>query len=106
MAASSVATSADTSDHIFAVDAAKGITFEMIGTGFTYNATSHLPLTGTLTENDILDTTDPTQTTQDHVLVNTNGWNISAAALFSNIGQYASLDPSTHASGLSGTGPG
>jgi Ca2+-binding RTX toxin-like protein len=100
MAASSLATSADTADHIFAVDAAKGITFEMIGTGFTYDPTSHLPLTGTITEIDILDTADPTQTTQDHVLVNTNGWNISASAFFGDIGQYKSSDPSTHASGL------
>ncbi len=37
LAASSLATSANTTDHIFAVDAAKGITFEMIGTGFTYS---------------------------------------------------------------------
>src|SRR5439155_3474623 len=87
MAASSLATSADTSDHIFAVDAARGITFEMIGTGFTYDATpQHLPLTGTITEIDILNTIDPTQTTQDHVLVNTNGWSIDAATFFSDIG--------------------
>ncbi len=89
MAASSLATSADTADHIFAVDAAKGITFEMIGTGFTYDPTSHLPLTGTITEIDILNTTDPTQTTQDHVLVNTNGWSINAGIFFSDIGSYA-----------------
>src|SRR5260370_35392125 len=88
MAASSLATSADTPDHIFAVDAPKGITFEMIGTGFTYDPTSHLPITGTITEIDILNTTDPTKTTQDHVLVNTNGWNINAASLFSAIGPY------------------
>jgi len=73
----------------------------MIGTGFTYDATpQHLPITGTITEIDILNTTDPTQTTQDHVLVNTNGWNISASAFFIDIGQYASLDPSTHTAGL------
>ena len=29
------------------------------------------------------------QTTQDHVLVNTNGWNIDAAAFFTDIGAYA-----------------
>jgi Ca2+-binding RTX toxin-like protein len=72
----------------------------MIGTGFTYDPTSHLPITGTITEIDILNTTDPTQTTQDHVLVNTNGWNINASAFFADIGQYASLNASTHASGL------
>jgi hypothetical protein len=90
MAASSLVASANTVDHIFAVDAAKGITFELIGTGFTYDASSHLPITGTITEIDILNTIDPTQATQDHVLVNTNGWNISASTFFSDIGQYAS----------------
>ena len=44
---------------------------------------------GTITEIDILNTTDPTQTTQDHVLVNTNGWNIDAATFFTDIGAYA-----------------
>ena len=44
---------------------------------------------GTITEIDILDTTDPTATTQDHVLVNTNGWNINASVFFSDIGSYA-----------------
>ena len=98
MAASSLATSANTTDHIFAVDAAKGITFEMIGSGFTYTAGNVTG--GTITEIDILNTTDPTQTTQDHVLVNTNGWNINATNFFSDISQYASLNPSTHNSGL------
>jgi len=93
MAASSLATSADTADHIFAVDAAKGITFEMIGTGFTYDPTSHLPITGTITEIDILNTTDPTQTTQDHVLVNTKGWNINAPAFFTDIATSSNNGP-------------
>jgi VCBS repeat-containing protein len=88
MAASSLVPAADTSTHMFAVDAAKGITFELVGTGFTYNATSHQPITGTITEIDILNTTDPTQTTQDHVLANTNGWNIAAASLFNAIATY------------------
>jgi VCBS repeat-containing protein len=98
MAASSLAPSADTVNHIFAVDAAKGITFELIGTGFTYDANSHLPLTGAITEIDILNTTDPTQTTQDHVLVNTNGWNIAAASLFNAIADYHT--DQTHTTGL------
>ena len=55
----------------------------MIGTGFTYDDTANLVTGGTITEIDILDTTDPTQTTQDHVLVNTNGWNINASAFCS-----------------------
>jgi Ca2+-binding RTX toxin-like protein len=85
--------------HVFAVDLAKGITFEMIGTGFTYDGTGDVN-GGTITEIDVLNTTDPTQTTQDHVLVNTNGWSISAGAFVSDISQYASLDPATHAAGL------
>jgi len=98
MAASSLGASTSPTDHIFAVDAAKGITFEMIGSGFTYGAGNVTG--GTIIEIDILNTTDPTQTTQDHVLVNTNGWNINASAFFTDIGQYASLSPSTHTSGL------
>ena len=43
----------------------------------------------TITEIHIFDTTDPTQITQDHVLVDTNGWNIDAAAFFTDIGAYA-----------------
>ena len=91
MAASNLATSTNTADHIFAVDAGKGITFEMIGSGFTYDAGTHNVTGGTITEIDVLNTTDPTQTTQDHVLVNTNGWNINAAAFFGDIGQYGEL---------------
>ena len=56
---------------------------------FTYDGTTHLVTGGTITEIDILNTTDPTQTTQDHVLVNTNGWTIDAATFFSDIGAYA-----------------
>jgi choice-of-anchor C domain-containing protein len=87
-----VQTAVNDSTHIFAVDATKGITFEMIGTGFTFDA-NHMPITGTITEIDILDSTDPTLATQDHVLVNTNGWTISAPALFHAVGEYASQNP-------------
>jgi Ca2+-binding RTX toxin-like protein len=87
LAASNPIQAANDSTHVFAVDSARGITFEMIGTGFTYSG--GLVNGGTITEIDILDTTDPTATTQDHVLVNTNGWNINAAAFFSDIGSYA-----------------
>ena len=99
MAASNPIQAANDASHIFAVDVAKGITFEMIGTGI-YDPVGHQTLSGIITEIDILNTTDPTQTTQDHVLVNTNGWNINAANFFSDIGQYASLTPATHNSGL------
>ena len=86
MAASNPIQAANDGTHVFAVDVAKGITFEMIGTGFTYSSGN--VITGTIKEIDILNTTDPTQTTQDHVLVNTNGWNIGAVSLFSAIGAY------------------
>jgi Ca2+-binding RTX toxin-like protein len=99
LAASNPVQSANNATHVFAVDLAKGITFEMIGTGFTYDGTGHVN-GGTITEIDILNTADPTQTTQDHVLVNTNGWSISASAFVGDINQYASLDPATHAAGL------
>jgi Ca2+-binding RTX toxin-like protein len=89
MAASNPLQSANNGTHLFAVDVAKGITFEMIGTGFTYDNTTQLVNGGIITEIDILDTTDPTKTTQDHVLVNTNGWNIDAASFFTAIGAYA-----------------
>jgi Ca2+-binding RTX toxin-like protein len=95
MAASSLATSAITTDHIFAVDVAKGITFEMIGTGFIYDSVAHHFTSGTITEIDILNTTDPTQATQDHVLVNTNGWNIDVVNFFSAIGAYAANNTNT-----------
>ncbi len=87
------------STHIFAVSGSK--TFELIGS-FSYagNDPVNGAATGTITEIDILNTTDPTQTTQDRVLVNTNGWNIDVATFFSGIGQYASSNPSTHAAGL------
>ena len=92
--------SSNTTTQMFLVDAAKGITFEFIGTGFTYDPTTYVPTAGTITEINILDTTDPTQTTQDHVLVNTNGWSISASALFTDIAQYASTSTFSHLSGL------
>jgi VCBS repeat-containing protein len=89
LAASNAHQTANDNTHIFAVDTTKGITFELIGTGFDLDPTSHLPTGGTITEIDILDTTDPTQTTQDHVLVNTNGWSISVTPFFNAIGLYA-----------------
>jgi Ca2+-binding RTX toxin-like protein len=81
--------SANDATHIFAVGAGK--IYELIGS-FTYGGD---PVTGavlsgsTITEIRIFDTTDATQITQDHVLVDTNGWNIDAAAFFTHIGEYA-----------------
>ncbi|UVO26369.1 cadherin-like domain-containing protein [Bradyrhizobium arachidis] len=97
--ASVIASSASTSDHIFLVDAAKGITFEMIGTGFTYNPDTHHVTGGTINEIDILDSADPTQTGQDHVLANSNGWGADAATLFSAINQANSPIAETSAFG-------
>jgi hypothetical protein len=48
----------NTDTHMFLVDAAKGIAFELIGTGFAYNG-NHLPSGGTITEIDILGTVQP-----------------------------------------------
>jgi Ca2+-binding RTX toxin-like protein len=89
MAASNPHQSANDATHIFAVTGSK--TFELIGS-FSYTANDPLngAATGTITEIDILDTTNPAQTTQDHVLVNTNGWNIDVAGFFTAIGAYAS----------------
>lgn len=88
LAASNPVQSQNDGSHIFAVDAAKGITFEMIGTGFSYDPDSGVFTHGTITEIDILNTSDPTATTQDHVLLNSDGWNIDPAALFSAVGAY------------------
>ncbi|WP_280705032.1 VCBS domain-containing protein [Bradyrhizobium sp. BR13661] len=99
MSVSTLATAANTIDHIFAVDSARGITFELIGSSFNYDSTTHKVTGGTITEIDILNGTDPAQTTQDHVLVNSNGWSINATNFFAALGQYGSLDPSTHATG-------
>jgi Ca2+-binding RTX toxin-like protein len=95
LAASNPLQSANDANHIFAVDAAKGITFEMIGTNI-YDTVTHQPVAGgVITEIDILNTTNPTQTMQDHVLVNTNGWSIDASVFFSAIGAYAANNNNT-----------
>ena len=82
------------SQHIFLVDTVKGITFEMVGSGLVYSS-GHFT-DGIITEIDILNTTDPSQTTQDHVLVNSNGWSIDPSGsngLFIAISAYQN-DPS------------
>lgn len=81
---------------VYAIDAAKGISFELIGTGIAIDAETHEWTAGAITEINILDTinpTDPAQRTQGHVLANTNGWNIDASALYDAIQSYASGDP-------------
>jgi Ca2+-binding RTX toxin-like protein len=86
---------------MFLVDAAKGITFELIGTDFAYNG-GHLPISGTIAEVNVLYTTnpaDPTELTQDHLLVNSDGWNLDAASLISYVGQYTQ---NPHGAGLDG----
>ena len=93
-----------TSTHIFAANLAKGIAFEMIGTGFTFNGPGGTVDGGTITEIDYLDTTnlaDPVAAAmQSHVLVNTNGWNISAPSMFNAIFEYQSATPAVHAQGI------
>lgn len=94
----------NTDTHMFLVDAARGITFELIGTGFAYNG-EHLATGGTITEIDILGTVlpdDPAQLTQDHVLVNSNGWSIAASSLVGYLGLYDSQSAELHNGGLSG----
>lgn len=99
LVASAIATSASTSEHIFLVDAAKGITFEMVGSGFTYDSITHHVTGGLVTEIDILDSADPAQTTQDQILANSNGWSIDAATLFNTLDQAQSADAQTSAAG-------
>ncbi|MGZ5834691.1 MAG: tandem-95 repeat protein [Xanthobacteraceae bacterium] len=105
MAVSAAQQTQNTTTHLFAVDAGKAITFEMIaanGSSFVLDA-NHLPTSGTIGEIDILDTTnlnDPTLLTQSHILVSTNGWIMPAASLFNAIGEYASANPATHTQGL------
>jgi Ca2+-binding RTX toxin-like protein len=92
MAASNPHQSANDATHIFAVSGSK--TFELIGS-FTYAGNDSLngTATGIITEINVLDTADPTQTTQDHVLVNTNGWSIDAASFFTAVDAYAANNP-------------
>ncbi|WP_291617741.1 FG-GAP-like repeat-containing protein [Bradyrhizobium sp.] len=85
LAAGVVDTQASTSDRIYVVDTARGVTYELIGTGIFAGGS---PAGATVTAINILDTTDPTKNTQDHVLVNTNGWGFTANDLFDAIAQF------------------
>ncbi|MDI1262056.1 MAG: calcium-binding protein [bacterium] len=92
MAAGVVSVAASDGDHIFVVNAAKGITFEIKGAGI-YDTVNHQATAGLIAEINILHTTNPAEITQDLVLVNTNGWNgagaiITAADLFDGIAAY------------------
>jgi VCBS repeat-containing protein len=83
--------------HAFVVNVDKGITFEMIGSGYTFD-----PATGSISniinEIDIFGTTDPAQATAAHLLVSTHGWNINVQGV---VGQSTSSDPAQ--SGGTGT---
>jgi Ca2+-binding RTX toxin-like protein len=83
-------------------NAASGMTFELIGTGFTYSG--GVPTAGTINEIHILDANpgDFTDlaTIHDHTLVDSDGGASRASSLFGAVGAYASSDPGTHASGL------
>ena len=85
LAASVIDTQASTSDRIYVVDTTKGITYELVGSGIFDGGS---PTGATIMAINVLDTTDTTKTTQDHVLVNTNGWSFSAADLFDAIALY------------------
>ena len=81
---------ANDSTHIFAVSGSK--TFELTGS-FTYaggDPVNGAVTGGTITGITILDTANPMETTQDHVLVNSDGWNINAPTFFSAIQTYGS----------------
>ena len=96
--------SSNSASHMFIVDSVRGVTFELTGTGLNYEG-GYLPVSGTITGIDILDTTDPsdpTQLTQDHVLASSNGWSIDAADLVGYLGQYSDSDPGTRDLGLQG----
>jgi VCBS repeat-containing protein len=98
LAAGFLVSQESTSDHFFIFSPYKHVNIEMAGAGFTYDPGSHRPTGGTITEINILDRSS--MTTQDHVLVNSSGWNIDAATFFNGIIQYASVDVPTHLAGL------
>jgi VCBS repeat-containing protein len=80
LAASVFATADGNGNHAFVVNADKGITFEMVGSGYNYD-----PATGSISniinEIDIFNTTDPAQATPAHLLVSTHGWNMNVQAV-------------------------
>src|SRR5205085_627432 len=92
MAASNPQQAANDSEHVFAVNTALGITFELIGSGFDYSL-GPVPTAGTINEIHILNTTNPADFTNlaaihDHTLVDSDGWAIDAWDLFTAIGNY------------------
>ena len=84
--------------RFFLVDSAHGLTFEMLGSGFSYNATSHLPTAGTIGAIHIFETADPALISNDNLLVYSADWSLSANTLFTNLGNYN--DSQQHAAGL------
>jgi VCBS repeat-containing protein len=82
LAASAFAIADGNGNHAFVVNADKGITFEMIGSGYNYD-----PATGSISnvinEIDIFNTTDPAQATTANLLVSTHGWNMNVQAVVS-----------------------
>ncbi|WP_454624428.1 nidogen-like domain-containing protein [Bradyrhizobium cenepequi] len=97
LAASTFATADGNGNHAFVVNADKGITFEMVGSGYNYD-----PATGSISniinEIDIFNTTDPAQATSAHLLVSTHGWNMNVQAVV-NTDPNAPSDPVAQSGG-------
>ena len=85
--------------HAFVVNFDKGITFEMVGSGYSYDPETN-SITNVINEIDIFGTTDPAQATAAHLLVSTHGWNINVQAIVNPIGQDTPPDPVIPSTGL------
>ncbi|MCA6109249.1 nidogen-like domain-containing protein [Bradyrhizobium cenepequi] len=98
LVASQFANVDETGSRAFVVNFEKGITFEMVGSGYSYD-----PETGSISnvinEIDIFGTTDPTQATAANLLVSTLGWNINVQAIV-NPDQDPPSDPVVPSTGL------
>jgi Ca2+-binding RTX toxin-like protein len=99
LAASQFATADENGNHAFVVNSAKGITFEMIGSGYSVDPQTGV-ISNIINEIDIFGTTDPDQATPAHLLVSTHGWNINVQASVNPVGQDAPSDPGAQSAGL------
>ncbi|MGY3620481.1 cadherin-like domain-containing protein [Bradyrhizobium sp. USDA 10063] len=99
LAASQFATADENGNHAFVVNTAKGITFEMIGSGYSVDPQTGV-ISNIINEIDIFGTTDPSQATPAHRLVSTLGWNIHVQAAVNPTGQDVPSDPVVQSTGL------
>ncbi|MGY3605204.1 MULTISPECIES: nidogen-like domain-containing protein [unclassified Bradyrhizobium] len=74
--------------HAFVVNFDKGIAFEMVGSGYSYDPQTN-SFSNIINEIDIFRTTDPGQATPEHLLVSTHGWNINVQAVVNPTGEGA-----------------